>query len=50
MQSLKAIVSSQSNLLELKVERAGDEKSTGKKIEESNKMDIDINDILNKIL
>jgi cell division initiation protein len=47
---LKAIVSSQSNLLELKVERAGDEKSTGKKIEEKNKMDIDINDILNKIL
>jgi cell division initiation protein len=47
---LKAIVSSQANLLELKVERAGDEKSTGKKIEQSNKMDIDINDILNKIL
>ncbi len=47
---LKAIVSSQSNLLELKVERAGDEKTTGKKIEEKNKMDIDINDILNKIL
>jgi len=47
---LKAIVSSQANLLELKVERAGDEKTTGKKIEQSNKMDIDINDILNKIL
>jgi cell division initiation protein len=47
---LKAIVSSQANLLELKVERAGDEKKTGKKIEESNKMDIDINDILDKIL
>jgi len=47
---LKAIVSSQSNLLELKVERAGDEKSARKKIEEKNKMDIDINDILNKIL
>lgn len=47
---LKAIVSSQANLLELKVERAGDEKTKGKKIEESNKMDIDINDILNKIL
>jgi len=47
---LKAIVSSQANLLELKVERAGDEKTAGKKIEESNKMDIDINDILNKIL
>jgi len=47
---LKAIVSSQANLLELKVERAGDEKTTGKKIEQSSKMDIDINDILNKIL
>ena len=47
---LKAIVSSQANLLELKVERAGDEKTTVKKNEQSNKMDIDINDILNKIL
>ena len=47
---LKAIVSSQANLLELKVERAGDEKLTSKKIEDQNKMDIDINDILNKIL
>ena len=40
---LKAIVSSQSNLLELKVERAGDEKLASKKIEDQNKMDIDIN-------
>ncbi|MBK7227508.1 MAG: DivIVA domain-containing protein [Ignavibacteriales bacterium] len=47
---LKAIVSSQANLLELKVERAGDEKLASKKIEDQNKMDIDINDILNKIL
>jgi len=47
---LKAIVSSQANLLELKVERAGDEKKSGKKIEQSTQMDIDINDILNKIL
>ncbi len=47
---LKAIVSSQANLLELKVERAGDEKASSQKIKESNKMDIDINDILNKIL
>lgn len=47
---LKAIVSSQSNLLELKVKGAGDEKLSEKKIDESNKMDIDINDILNKIL
>jgi cell division initiation protein len=47
---LKAMVSSQTNLLEYKVESAGDEKTSSKKIEESNKMDIDINDILNKIL
>jgi cell division initiation protein len=47
---LKAIVTTQSNLLELKVNNAADEKSSGKKIEESKKMDIDINDILNKIL
>ena len=47
---LKAIVSSQANLLELKVERSGDEKTKSKKIEESNKMDIDLDDILNKIL
>ncbi|MDY0082645.1 MAG: DivIVA domain-containing protein [Ignavibacteriaceae bacterium] len=47
---LKAIVKSQANLLELKVERAGEEKSSGKKADDSNKMDIDLNDILNKIL
>lgn len=47
---LKAIVNSQSNLLELKIKTAGDEKLNEKKAGESNKMDIDINDILNKIL
>lgn len=47
---LKAIVSTQANLLEFKVSNAADEKLSGKKIEESKKMDIDINDILNKIL
>ena len=47
---LKAIVSSQANLLELKVKPSGDEKTKEKKSEESSKMDIDINDILNKIL
>lgn len=47
---LKAIVSSQANLLDLKVQGAGDEKISGRKIEDSKKMDIDINDILNKIL
>lgn len=47
---LKAIVSSQANLLELKVKGAGEEYLREKKIDESKKMDIDINDILNKIL
>lgn len=47
---LKAIVSSQANLLELKVKVAGDEKINKVKTDESAKMDIDINDILNKIL
>lgn len=47
---LKAIVSSQANLLELKVKGSGDEKLIEKKPDQSNKMDIDINDIINKIL
>lgn len=47
---LKAIVSSQANLLDLKVQGSGDEKISGRKMDDSNKMDIDINDILNKIL
>ena len=50
LSKLKAIVNSQANLLELKVERAGKEKVSSKKIEDSNKMDIDINDVLDKIL
>jgi cell division initiation protein len=47
---LKAIVSSQANLLDLKVKGAGDEKFSSRKTDESKKMDIDINDILNKII
>ncbi len=47
---LKAIVSSQANLLELKVKGSGDEKLIEKKSDQSSKMDIDINDIINKIL
>jgi cell division initiation protein len=47
---LKAIVSSQANLLELKVKGSGDEKLSEKKSENSKTMDIDINDILNKII
>ena len=47
---LKSIISSQAHLLEMKVETAGDEKPPVKKIESANKMDIDIDDIVNKIL
>lgn len=47
---LKAIVSSQANLLELKVKGSGDEKLVEKKPDQSGKMDIDINDIINKII
>jgi cell division initiation protein len=47
---LKAIVNSQANLLELKVKPSGDEKTKEKKGDKSAKMDIDINDIVNKIL
>jgi cell division initiation protein len=44
---LKAIVGSQANLLNQKVARAGDELAN---TDEPNKIDIDINDVLNKIL
>jgi cell division initiation protein len=47
---LKAIVSSQANLLELKVKGSGDEKLSEKKSDDSKKMDININDIVNKII
>jgi len=47
---LKAIVGSQVNLLNQKVVRAGDESLSSKKNDDENKLDIDINDVLNKIL
>jgi cell division initiation protein len=47
---LKSIISSQAHLLEMKVENAGDEKKPVKKIEGANKIDIDIDEIVNKIL
>jgi cell division initiation protein len=47
---LKSIISSQAHLLEMKVEKAGDEKKPVKKIERANKIDIDIDEIVNKIL
>lgn len=46
---LKAIVSSQANLLETKVEGSGNEPAAARKKEENQHLDIDINDILNKL-
>lgn len=47
---LKAIVSSQAHLLEIKVEDAGEEIPADQKIEEPEKVDINIDDIVNKLL
>lgn len=47
---LKSMVNSQSNLLELKVKDAGQDLTEQKKVDDKTKMDIDINDIVNKIL
>jgi hypothetical protein len=47
---LKSIISSQAHLLEMKVENAGDEKILAKKIAGAKKIDINIDEIVNKIL
>lgn len=47
---LKAIINSQAHLLEMKVEDAGEEKVELKPLEQSKSVDIDVNDILNKII
>lgn len=47
---LKAIVNSQAHLLEIKVEEAGEEKPVQKKQESTQKLDIDLDDIIDKIL
>jgi cell division initiation protein len=47
---LKAIISSQAQLLEMKVENAGDERVPARKIEQAQNIDINIDDIVNKIL
>ncbi len=48
--NLKAIINSQSRLLEMKVEDAGEESPVTKKIEQSKKIDLDVDDIVNKLL
>lgn len=47
---LKAIINSQSHLLEVKVEQAGDEKALPKTGTAPQKLDIDLDDIVDKIL
>lgn len=47
---LKAIINSQAHLLEMKVEDAGEEKVEAKPLGQSKSVDIDVNDILNKII
>ncbi len=47
---LKAIINSQAHLLEMKVEDAGEEKVEIKPLGQSKKVDIDVNDILDKII
>jgi cell division initiation protein len=47
---LKAMIESQAHLFEIKVKDAGDESSVIKKHEQSKKVDIDVDDIVNKIL
>lgn len=47
---LKAIINSQAHLLEMKVEDAGEEKAEIKPLGQSKKVDIDVNDILDKII
>lgn len=47
---LKAIISSQAQLLELKIENANEENNISKKFEQTKNVDINIEDIVNKIL
>jgi cell division initiation protein len=47
---LRSIISSQAHLLEMKVETAGEERHPVKKIEQAKNIDINIDEIVNKIL
>ncbi len=48
--NLKSILNSQAHLLEMKVEDAGEEEVTVKKSEETKQIEIDVNEIVNKLL
>lgn len=47
---LKAVVNSQANLLEGKVKEAGEEPSESKKQDSSERVDVDVDDIVDKLL
>jgi cell division initiation protein len=47
---LKSIINSQAHLLEMKVETAGEEPEAAKKIEQAKNIEIDVDDIVNKLL
>ena len=47
---LKSMISSQAHLLEMKVETAGKEPEPAKKIEQAKSIEIDIDDIVNRLL
>lgn len=47
---LKSIVSSQAHLLDIRVESAGEEKVTLKPVEQPKKLNIDVDNIVNKLL
>jgi len=48
--NLKSIINSQAHLLEMKVEDAGEEVVAAKQIEQAKKIDINVDDIVNKLL
>jgi cell division initiation protein len=48
--NLKSIINSQAHLLEMKVEDAGEEVVSAKQIEQAKKIDINVDDIVNKLL
>ncbi len=48
--NLKSIINSQSHLLEMKVEEAGEETTDVKQVEQAKKIDINVDEIVNKLL
>ena len=48
--NLKSIINSQAHLLEMKVEDAGEEVVSAKQVEQAKKIDINVDDVVNKLL